>query len=109
MAITYESICVLRNIPNQYIYEPWMAPPAAQKLAKCIVGVDYPAPIVDHAVISKKNIERMKAAFALHAANQAGFGNNDDDDGDDEDTPKTSAKSMSVESKQSVSKKPRKL
>ena len=28
-----------------------------------MIGRDYPRPIVDHATIHKKNIERMKAAY----------------------------------------------
>ena len=31
---------VLKNMPAQYIYEPWMAPPSVQKIAKCIIGQD---------------------------------------------------------------------
>jgi deoxyribodipyrimidine photolyase len=31
--------------------------------AKCVVGVDYPKPIVDHDVIHKTNITKMAAAY----------------------------------------------
>ena len=31
-----------------------------QKAAGCVVGQDYPKPIVDHDVVHKKNITRMK-------------------------------------------------
>ena len=54
---------VLAGMPNKYIYEPWKAPIAVQKQAKCIIGVDYPAPIVDHAVVSKDNMSKMAAAY----------------------------------------------
>ena len=50
-------------MPAQYIYEPWMAPPNVQQTAKCIIGKDYPMCIVDHNIIHKKNIERMKLAY----------------------------------------------
>ena len=53
----------LANFPAKYIYEPWKAPIADQKKAKCIIGVDYPKPIVDHDIVSKANIGRMKAAY----------------------------------------------
>ena len=53
----------LKNFPTKYIYEPWTAPIAIQKQAGCVIGIDYPKPIVDHAVISKKNMTRMKEFF----------------------------------------------
>lgn len=54
----------MKKYPAQYIYEPWKAPRSVQEAAGCIVGKDYPRPIVEHEVISKKNIQRMKAAYA---------------------------------------------
>lgn len=55
---------LLKKFPAQYIYEPWKAPRSIQQAAGCIVGKDYPHPIVQHEVISKKNIQRMKLAYA---------------------------------------------
>lgn len=63
----------LANMPAKYIFEPWKAPLSVQQQANCIVGVDYPNPIVDHDVISKNNIARMKDAYST----QDGF---EDDD-----------------------------
>ena len=54
---------VLKDMPAKYIFEPWMAPPEVQQRAKCVVGKDYPKPIVDHNIISKTNINRMKLAY----------------------------------------------
>lgn len=34
-----------------------------QKAAKCIVGVHYPRPMVNHAESSRVNIERMKQIY----------------------------------------------
>lgn len=34
-----------------------------QKAAKCIIGVDYPKPMVNHAETSRLNIERMKQIY----------------------------------------------
>ena len=51
----------LKKFPDNYIYEPWKAPLSVQKAAGCVIGTDYPKPIVDHDVVSKKNIARMKA------------------------------------------------
>ncbi|KAM3876884.1 cryptochrome-2-like [Diretmus argenteus] len=53
----------LRNYPNRYIHEPWNAPHAVQKAANCVVGVDYPKPMLDHAHQSRLNIERMKHVY----------------------------------------------
>lgn len=55
---------MLKKFPAEYIYEPWKAPRSIQERAGCIVGKDYPRPIVEHEVIHKNNIQRMKAAYA---------------------------------------------
>ena len=39
----------LSRVPDEYIHEPWKMPREAQKAAGCEIGVDYPAPLVDHA------------------------------------------------------------
>ncbi|XP_056134152.1 cryptochrome-2-like isoform X2 [Lampris incognitus] len=53
----------LRSYPNRYIHEPWSAPDEVQKAANCVVGVDYPKPMLDHAQQSRLNIERMKQVY----------------------------------------------
>uniref|UniRef100_A0A6S9LDJ6 Cryptochrome/DNA photolyase FAD-binding domain-containing protein n=1 Tax=Heterosigma akashiwo TaxID=2829 RepID=A0A6S9LDJ6_HETAK len=54
----------LRNFPKKYIYEPWLAPKSMQESCGCVIGVDYPEPIVDHSIISKENMAKMKQAYA---------------------------------------------
>lgn len=54
---------VLKSMPVKYIYEPWKAPLIVQQTAKCIIGKDYPKPIVDHDVARQQNLERMKEAY----------------------------------------------
>ena len=54
---------VLKNYPIQYIHEPWIAPEQVQKAARCVVGVDYPKPMVDHEMAAKQNQERMKQVY----------------------------------------------
>lgn len=54
---------ILRKYPSKYIYEPWTAPMEVQIKSGCIIGQDYPAPIVDHNVVSKENIKRLKEAY----------------------------------------------
>ena len=54
---------VLKNYPTRYLHEPWTAPESIQKSAKCIIGVDYPKPMVNHAFVSRINMERMKQVY----------------------------------------------
>lgn len=58
----------LARYPAKYIYEPWTAPRNLQKDWGCVIGTDYPNPIVDHSVASAQNMEKMKAAY-----HQSGF------------------------------------
>jgi cryptochrome len=58
-------IPALRKMPQKYIYAPWTAPYAVQVAAECIIGVDYPKPIIeDHAALAKTNIGKLKEAYA---------------------------------------------
>ena len=41
-----------------------MAPHDVQEQAGCVIGEDYPLPIVDHDIISEDNADKMKQAFA---------------------------------------------
>lgn len=54
---------VLRGFPAKFIYDPWNAPQSVQAAAKCIIGVHYPKPMVNHAEASRLNIERMKQIY----------------------------------------------
>ncbi|MBL8472936.1 MAG: deoxyribodipyrimidine photo-lyase [Rhodocyclaceae bacterium] len=48
----------LAQFPARYIHAPWLAPAAVQKAAGCVIGRDYPAPIVDHAAARLRALER---------------------------------------------------
>lgn len=54
---------ILRGFPAKFIYDPWNAPESVQKIAKCIIGVQYPKPMINHAEASRINIERMKQIY----------------------------------------------
>ena len=56
-------IPVLKNYPINYIHEPWKAPDQVQKAAKCVVGVDYPKPMIDHELAGRQNQERMRQVY----------------------------------------------
>uniref|UniRef100_A0A8C2I5Z4 Cryptochrome circadian regulator 4 n=1 Tax=Cyprinus carpio TaxID=7962 RepID=A0A8C2I5Z4_CYPCA len=51
---------VLKNFPSQYIYEPWKAPEDVQLSAGCIIGKDYPRPMVCHTEASQRNLGLMR-------------------------------------------------
>uniref|UniRef100_A0A8C2Y9J2 Cryptochrome-1-like n=1 Tax=Coturnix japonica TaxID=93934 RepID=A0A8C2Y9J2_COTJA len=51
---------ILKNFPSKYIYEPWTASEEEQKQAGCIIGRDYPFPMVDHKEASDHNLQLMK-------------------------------------------------
>jgi deoxyribodipyrimidine photo-lyase len=38
----------LRDVPDEYLREPWTMPDEVQQAAGCVIGEDYPEPIVDH-------------------------------------------------------------
>ena len=54
---------ILKGYPAKYIYEPWTAPEHVQRAARCIVGKDYPVPMVNHAEASRINMERMMQVY----------------------------------------------
>jgi cryptochrome len=62
---------VLRDMPAKYIYAPWQAPLAVQQKAKCIIGQDYPYPVVDHVTVSRANMERMRNIFTAASTPRA--------------------------------------
>jgi cryptochrome len=64
----------LRKYPAKFIFEPWKAPMAVQKECGCIIGADYPARIVDHDIVLKVNMGRMKAAYDAGKDASAGGG-----------------------------------
>lgn len=56
----------LKDFPAKYIYEPWKAPAAEQKKAGCIIGQDYPKPIVDEKLAKESCMAKMKHAYQVN-------------------------------------------
>ncbi len=52
----------LRRVPDEYLAEPWTMPTAAQHAAGCVIGRDYPEPIIDHAQARREALERYASA-----------------------------------------------
>jgi deoxyribodipyrimidine photolyase len=46
----------LAHVPDEYIHAPWEMPAEIQIRAGCRIGVDYPAPIVDHAQAKERTL-----------------------------------------------------
>jgi deoxyribodipyrimidine photolyase len=48
----------LHDVPDEYVREPWKMPGEVQQQAGCLIGADYPKPIVDHFAARKRALER---------------------------------------------------
>lgn len=53
----------LAGFATAHIHSPWLAPLSAQQAARCRVGQDYPAPVVDHAAARERTLARFKASL----------------------------------------------
>jgi deoxyribodipyrimidine photo-lyase len=52
----------LAEVPDGYLREPWTMPPELQREVGCVIGTDYPAPIVDHLAARREALERYRVA-----------------------------------------------
>lgn len=52
----------LAAVPDRFIHAPWKMPPAQQRACGVRIGIDYPAPIVDHAQARIAILALFKAA-----------------------------------------------
>ena len=50
----------LRPVPDRYLREPWKMPEEVQSDCGCVIGRDYPAPIVDHKEARREALERYR-------------------------------------------------
>lgn len=49
---------VLADFPAKFVHEPGSAGPIVQSAARCVIGVDYPRPVVVHAEARKRTLAR---------------------------------------------------
>jgi deoxyribodipyrimidine photo-lyase len=54
----------LANVPAKFIHQPWLMSESTQKTAKCIIGRDYPNPIVDHKLIKNRTLAAYRTGEA---------------------------------------------
>ena len=50
----------VRGLPTEYVFEPWKAPESVQQAASCLVGKDYPLPVVNHIEQRRVCVQRLK-------------------------------------------------
>lgn len=58
----------LKDYPSDFVHMPWMAPLYIQKQANCVIGEDYPKPIVDvceQGALCCKRIQSIMQALQL--------------------------------------------
>jgi deoxyribodipyrimidine photo-lyase len=53
----------LTSVPDGYLAEPWTMPEQVQSEVGCVIGTDYPAPIVDHATARREALARYASAL----------------------------------------------
>jgi deoxyribodipyrimidine photo-lyase len=61
----------LANVPDRYLHAPWQMSGDAQRRAGCVIGRDYPAPIVDHARARERTLAAYRAARSRAQASSA--------------------------------------
>jgi cryptochrome len=64
----------LKDMPAKYMYCPWTAPMDVQKTAKCVIGKDYPAPIVDHSKARAANLIKFGSALKARSSKRKADG-----------------------------------
>lgn len=56
----------LVNVPAAYLHEPWTMPYSLQLQAGCVLGRDYPEPVVDHLAAARQALARFRALRRQH-------------------------------------------
>ena len=50
----------LAAVPDEHLGEPWEMPPEVQREVGCVIGEDYPEPMVDHRAARQDALERYR-------------------------------------------------
>ena len=53
----------LAHVPAAWIHEPYRMPPELQRQYGCVIGVDYPAPIVAHESAARAARQKLFEAY----------------------------------------------
>jgi deoxyribodipyrimidine photo-lyase len=62
----------LADVPAKYIHHPWGMPSDLQQELECVIGRDYPGPIVDHTQARERVLATYAAAKGTRELVQAG-------------------------------------
>ena len=54
----------LADVPTKFVHAPWTMDVQTQRAAGCFIGLNYPAPVVDHAVARRRALERYGKALS---------------------------------------------
>ena len=54
----------LARVPDRHLAEPWTMPAEVQEACGCVIGSDYPAPIVDRPAARDRAVERYREALS---------------------------------------------
>jgi len=54
----------LADVPDAHLAEPWAMSAEQQQAAGCVIGREYPEPVVDHTAERRVALERYRAAGA---------------------------------------------
>lgn len=52
----------LTRVPKRYVHQPWTMPLDVQEESGCVIGHDYPAPILDHGWARERATEFFRSA-----------------------------------------------
>jgi deoxyribodipyrimidine photo-lyase len=52
----------LAGVPQAYLHQPWLMPETLQREVRCRLGIDYPQPIVDHALARQRVLDAYQAS-----------------------------------------------
>ncbi len=53
-------VAELSNVPDEFIHMPWLMPGDIQARVGCVIGKNYPGPIVDHVMARKRVLEAYR-------------------------------------------------
>ena len=53
----------LARVPEEFIHAPWQMPALLQRQVGCVIGQDYPAPVVDHRAARAAAIAKFRGAL----------------------------------------------
>ena len=57
-------ILELAHVPGKLVHAPWEMAPLEQQAAECVIGRDYPVPVVRHAEARRRSLARFRAVKA---------------------------------------------